>query len=395
MVIKYIPRLLEKPLLSIAKQFPVIVLTGPRQTGKSTLLKKVFPKYNYVSLDNLAQRTEARRDPSLFLENIGAPVIIDEIQYAPDLLSYIKMTVDADRGKNGQFILTGSQMFPLMAGVSESLAGRVALFELLGLSWEELAHVKRDSVVQCFKQIYQGFYPYLCTHENVSLNEYYGGYLTTYLERDIRQIRSVHDTSMFHIFLQMLATRAGNLLNLAEISKECGISHATARNWLSLLETTRVVYLLRPYFRNMSKRLVKSPKLYFTDTGLLAHILKYQDAQTLATGPMAGAFFENMVVIEMLKRKFNHRRLYEMYFYRDSNKNEVDLLLDLGQQRFALAEIKMTKNPRPDMAQVFSRLPKELETAERYVLSFSEDKINLSKDVKAIPWWEFIAGHDY
>jgi len=378
---------MEKPLLAAAKQFPVIALTGPRQTGKSTLLKKIFPNHKYVTLDNPIQRAAAQQDAAMFLESIGAPVIIDEVQYAPNILPYIKMAVDADRSKNGRFLLTGSQIFPLMAGISESLAGRVALFELLGFAWEELAGAKKNSVPQCFKQIYKGFYPDPCVH-NVSVQDYYGGYLSTYLERDIRQIKSVHDNAVFQSFLQLLATRAGGLLNLSEISKECGISHTTARNWLSLLESTRIVYLLKPYFRNMTKRVVKAPKLYFTDTGLLAYLLKYQDAATLAAGPMAGAFFENMVIMEALKRKFNHRRIYELYFYRDSNKNEVDLMLDMG-QRFVLAEIKLSKSPRPDMAQTFSRLPEEFASSQSYVLSFCEDEIGLAKNVKAMPWWKF------
>lgn len=388
MAISYISRAIEKPIIKAAGQFPVIVLTGPRQTGKSTLLKTLFPRYAYVTLDNPSHRAAARQDPALFLENLGAPVIIDEIQYAPGLLPYIKMAVDAERSKKGRYILTGSQIFPLMAGISESLAGRAALFELLGFSYEELKPSPAETAKDCFKRIYKGFYPDPCVHK-IPPQEYYASYLSTYLERDIRQIKSVHDISMFQSFLQLLAARAGALLNLSEISKECGISQPTARSWLSLLESTRIVYLLKPYFRNITKRVVKTPKLYFTDTGLLAHLLKYPDAGTLMAGPMAGAFFENLVIVEVLKKKFNRRRLFEPYFYRDSNKKEVDLVLDLG-QRFIMAEIKMGMRLRPELANTFRALPAPFNSAESCVVSFAKENLALTSNVRAMEWKAFV-----
>ena len=388
MSIAYVSRAIEKPIIKAAGQFPVIVVTGPRQTGKSTLLKALFPRYSYVTLDNPTHRAAAVSDPAMFMENLGTPVIIDEIQYAPGLLPYIKMAVDGNRAKKGRYILTGSQIFPLMAGISESLAGRAALFELLGFSYEELNLAAAESPKDCFKRIYKGFYPDPCVHK-IPPQEYYAGYLSTYLERDIRQIKSVHDISTFQAFLQLLAARTGGLLNLSEISKECGISQPTARNWLSLLESTRIVYLLKPYFRNITKRVVKTPKLYFTDTGLLAYLLKYQDAATLLAGPMAGAFFENLVVVEVLKKKFNHRRLFEPYFYRDTNKNEVDLVLDLG-QRFIIAEIKMSMNLRPELAKTFRALPAPFNTTESYVVSFARENLALAENVRALAWEKFV-----
>ncbi len=304
------------------------------------------------------------------------------------ILSYIEIAVDNNRDKQGQFILTGSQIFPLMAGISESLAGRAALFELLGFSWEELENKPSDAVKACFQQIYTGFYPDPCVHK-APIQEYYGSYLSTYLERDIRQIKSVHDLALFQAFMRLLAARAGSLLNLSEVAKECGITQPTARNWLSLLESTRIVYLLRPYFRNITKRVVKTPKLYFTDTGLLAYLLKYQDPATLLAGPMAGAFFENMAIIEVLKQKFNHRLLFEPYFYRDSNKNEIDLVLDMG-QKLVLVEIKMSKHLRPDHFRIFSKLPESLRASEAYVLSFTKEKIPLAKNILAFHWKDFV-----
>ncbi len=384
MSMKYLSREIEPLIKRAAGQFPVLVLTGPRQTGKSTLLKKLFPGHRYVSLDDLQLRAAARRDPALFIASNPTPVIIDEIQYAPVLLSHIKISVDSANGAKGQFMLTGSQMFPLMAGVSESLAGRAALFELLGFSWKELKPVPKTPR-DCFAAVLRGFYPVPALRK-VDLRQYYSGYTATYLERDIRQIQSVQDMSVFQTFLQLLAARAGALLNLTEVSKECGITLLTARRWLSLLENTRIIYLLRPYARNITKRLVKSPKLYFTDTGLLAYLLRYPDFETLMAGPQAGAFFENMIVAEALKRKFNRGLLYELYFYRDSNGNEADLVFDFG-RRQVFAEIKASKNPSEKFAGFSKHIPLNGQTA--YLLSFYEKELFLSKSVKAVPWWAF------
>ncbi|HOX23535.1 MAG TPA: ATP-binding protein [Elusimicrobiales bacterium] len=381
---KYIHRAIEKRIKRIAKQFPAIAITGPRQTGKSTLLKTLFPKHAYITLDDPEVRLSAKRDPGLFVENLNLPVILDEIQYAPELLPYIKIIIDRDRSKNGRFLLTGSQMFPLMAGLSESLAGRIALFELLGFTWGELPSIPKTAK-ECYARMSRGFYPVPAV-QRVETQAYYASYITTYLERDIRQIQNVPDIATFQSFLQLLAARAGQLLNLAEVAKECGISPQTAKRWLSLLETTRIVYMLRPYFRNMTKRLVKTPKLYFTDTGLLAYLLKYPSAETIMAGPQSGAFFENMVIIEALKQKFNYGLQYEMYFYQDSNRNETDLLLDFG-QRFVLVEIKSTKNITSKLADFVRHVP--FKDRPAYVVSFSEHELGLTRDVKAIPWQNF------
>ncbi len=380
----YLPRAIEKRILSAARHFPVIVLTGPRQSGKSTLLSRLFKDYAYVSLDDPARTSMAKKDPRLFLEDLGPRVLIDEIQYAPELLPYIKIAADKSRQKPGMFILTGSQIFPLMAGLSESLAGRAALFELLGFSWEELPPFD-SGTGELFRRLFKGFYPKPAAH-GAPPQDYYSSYLRTYLERDIRQIKAVHDLSLFQSFLELLAARAGSILNLSEVAKDCGVSQPNARHWLSLLESTRIVYLLRPYFRNLSKRVVKRPKIYFTDTGLLAHLLKYQDAKTLSAGPMAGAFFENMAVIELLKQKFNHGRPYELYFLRDSNGNEADAILDWG-ARIDVLEFKLSRTLRPDLAKPLERLGTPLKNWEGYVLSQADEEVSLSSKIKARPWW--------
>ncbi|MFH1846991.1 MAG: ATP-binding protein [Candidatus Omnitrophota bacterium] len=385
---KYVHRAIEKTFLARAKEFPVLILTGPRQTGKSTMLKKIFPSYQYVSFDDPLTKDLAIKDPKLFLENHKKPLIIDEVQYVPEILSYLKIEVDKDRSENGVYILTGSQIFNLMSGISESLAGRAALYELLGISLEELLakDTKSHTFQNCFEYIYKGFFPETCIH-NVDLNSFYGSYIQTYLERDIRQIRSVHDLRLFQQFLELLAARCGALLNLSEISKECGISHTTAQNWISLLESTRIVYLLRPYYKNISKRVIKSPKLYFTDTGLLAYILKYPNAKTLQAGPMAGHIFENMMVMEVLKYKFNNNERYEMYFYRDSNYNEIDLVLDFGYTVKTL-EFKLTKSLRGEHWKTLLQMKDVLRSDKSYIISLMKEDLVLAENISNKPWWK-------
>lgn len=386
---EYIPRTLGPLLERAAAQFPVVVLTGPRQAGKSTLLVKTFPRHHYATLDDPAVRALASRDPLLFLESLGDAAIIDEIQYAPELLPHLKLAVDKDRRRAGRFVLTGSQVFPVMAAVSESLAGRAALFELLGFSWEELGDAPR-SARATFERVLGGFYPDPAAH-GTDPRVFYASYLQTYLERDLRQIRTVHDLSQFQSFLELLAARAGSLVNLSEIGKEAGVSQTTARQWLSILETSRIVYLLRPYHRNVSKRVIKSPKLYFTDTGLLAYLLKYRDAETLLAGPMAGAFFETMVIVECLKRKLHHHLPIDLYFLRDSHGNEIDLVVDQV-PRATLAEIKLSKTHRPEHARAFAALAGSFPGADACVLSLVDDELALERGVSSRPWWRFSPG---
>jgi predicted AAA+ superfamily ATPase len=385
----YVPRQIEKRLKRSASQFPVLVLTGPRQSGKSTLLQKTFPRHRYGTLDDPFQRDLAIKDPLSFLENLGEPAVIDEIQYVPGLLPYLKMAVDRDRSKNGRFLLTGSQVFPLMAGIGESLAGRAVLHELLGFSCVELGdRVRAASSAACFELLFRGFFPEPAVH-GVEANDFYRSYLQTYLERDIRQIRTVHDLHLFQNFLELLAARAGGILKLSEVAKECGISHTTAGKWLSLLETTRLIYLLRPYARNLSKRVVKSPKLYFTDTGLLAFLLKYPDARTLLAGPAAGAIFENFILIEILKYKFNSGGLFEPYFYRDSNQNEIDLVLDFGRS-LKFLEIKLARTLRREFFASLRRTAGVFDSGKSYLVTMSPEPIE-HDGVSARNWREIAA----
>jgi predicted AAA+ superfamily ATPase len=389
----YISRDLEKEMKKITSQFPVALLTGPRQTGKSTMLAHLFPRYSYVTFDDSSQRLSAKNDPAAFVGSLRLPVIIDEVQYVPEILPFIKIHVDKNR-KNGVFILTGSQVFNVMAGVSESLAGRAALFELFPFSFKELERkgntdLEPRDISGCFKQILRGFYPVPNT-EKTDIKAFYGAYLSLYIERDVRQIQNIKDISAFEGFLQILAGRAGNLLNIADVAQNCGLSQATCKTWLSILENSRIIYLLRPWFRNTAKRLIKSPKIYFADTGLLTYLLKYPDAQTLQAGPAMGSIFENMIIMEFLKKKINKRLNSDLYFYRDSNGVEVDLVIDEGLS-FSLYEIKASKTLRPDMTRslklvdgVFGKSAK----IKKYLLSFHENRLPLDGKVTALPWWE-------
>lgn len=385
---RYVHRAIEEELKKAEKEFPVIILTGARQTGKSTVLQKTFTGHHYVTLDDPLARRLAHEDPKFFLSR-SDKMIIDEIQYLPELLPYIKMAVDTHRRHNGRFILTGSQYFPLMAGISESLAGRAALYQLLGFSIEETPGLRKlNNPRSVFMALFRGFFPEIVVH-GVDRDRFYASYLQTYLERDIRQITSVHDLRVFQNFLELLAGRAGSLLNLNEICKECGISFSSSRRWLSLLESTNIIYLLRSYTRNISKRLLKSPKIYFSDTGLLSYLLRYQDAMTMQNGPQAGAFFENLIIGEILKYKFNHNMNFELYFYRDSNYNEIDVILDFGTY-IKLIEIKTTATALDKHLSSLKKIIRSFKNAQGYLVNFSDHREMVAKDITVVPWMHII-----
>jgi hypothetical protein len=383
---KYVNRTIEPTIQTAIHQFPAVALTGPRQAGKSTLLQHLYPNYTYYTFDDPVLRQQAKDDPGLFLENLNIPAILDEIQYAPEILPYIKISVDRNRDKRGQYLFTGSQVFHLMAGLTETLAGRVALFELLPFSFSELGVKEVLPLKTLFEYLYSGFYPDPCIH-GVNPRLYYGSYFQTYLERDIRQITSVQDLSQFQRFVELLAARAGSVLNISEVARDCGISHTTAHKWLSLLENSRIIYLLKPYFGNIGKRIVKSPRLYFTDTGLLAYLLKYPDPSTFFSGPAAGNIFENFIIAEFLKDKFNRNGLYELYYYRDSNKNEVDLVIEEAQQTHAV-EIKMRQNIRKEDARFLDKLEIKGKTLTRWLITCFSHEIMISEKTKNLPWWK-------
>jgi len=388
----YFHRDLEHQLVKALEQFPAVLVTGPRQAGKSTLLRHTLKHYRYVSLDDPIERAEARQDPKLFLSLRPAPLIIDEIQYAPELFSYLKLAIDADRHRYGQYVLTGSQTFQLMEGVSESLAGRVAIFELFPLSWGEIEQIPKQAGRRyddraVVDQIVRGFYPEFFRTPNLSWETWYSSYLATYLERDLRNLKAIHNLDLFQSFMGLAATRAGGLLNLAEIGKECGVSATTAREWLSLLQATYVVHLLRPYYRNHSKRLVKAPKLYFVDTGLLCHLLGIDTADRLLKSAARGHIFENMVVMEIVKGLGRSKQRQQLYFYRTHKGHEVDLLYESA-ERLEAYEIKFSKTVTSGMASSLVHFKHDHPEATCKLLSLAEEERPLAPGISAIHWSE-------
>ena len=322
-----IERDITEKLYYLATKFPVVTLTGARQCGKSTLLKSCFPAYRYVTLEDLDMRRQAIEDPRGFLSNFGIKTIIDEAQYAPDLFSYIQTKVDAEN-ETGIYFLSGSQNFLLMQSITQSLAGRTALLKLAPFSIQELKRASRLPA-SLNDWLFTGGYPRIYD-KTIDPTDYYPNYIQTYIERDVRLLRQINKLSQFVRFLKLCAARVGKLLNVNSLAIECGITVPTVNAWLSVLETGNILFFLKPYYKNFNKRLIKSPKLYFYDTGLVASLLGLENTMQLSTHYLRGELFENMVVVEYMKRKFAQGKEPQIYFWRDSNQNEVDLLIESG-----------------------------------------------------------------
>lgn len=318
------PRLPRSALDRLALGFPVLALTGPRQSGKTTLAKASFPEKPYVSLENLDAREFARQDPKRFLARFPEGAILDEVQRCPALLSWLQGLVDA-RPVMGQFVLTGSAQFDLLAGMSQSLAGRVGRVELLPLSLHEMQRAGLSTTLD--RLLLNGGYPAIYQRA-LAATDWFPNYVATYVERDVRQMIAVRNLAQFQRFMRMCAARSGQLLNLAALGADCGISAVTAREWLSVLEASYLVARLPPYFQNFGKRLVKSPKLYFLDVGLMAWLLGIRDEASLATHAARGALFETWVISELIKQRFNAGQSADLYFWRDSAGNEIDVVFE-------------------------------------------------------------------
>ncbi|OGX39383.1 MAG: AAA family ATPase [Omnitrophica WOR_2 bacterium RIFCSPHIGHO2_02_FULL_50_17] len=324
-----IKRIVEQYLLRLAKQYPVITMTGPRQSGKTTLCRAAFPHKRYISLENLDSRRMAVKDPRRFLADLTEGAVLDEIQRAPGLLSYIQGIVD-ERKEEGMFILAGSQQFELMDSITQSLAGRTALLKLLPFSYAEVYGAGRKKP-DLNTVLFTGFYPRIFD-KRLNPTEALAFYATTYIERDVRSLIRVQDLSRFETFLKICASQTGQILNLSHLSNECGIAVNTVKSWLSVLEASYIIFLLKPHHKNFRKRLIRSPKLYFVDVGLAAFLLDIQDAGHLKNHPLRGALFETFIVTEMLKERFNHVQTNNMYYFRDNVGNEVDVLMDMGSE---------------------------------------------------------------
>jgi predicted AAA+ superfamily ATPase len=337
-------RTLTQKIKNLATLFPVVGILGPRQSGKTTLVRELFSHLPYLNLEDVNQRYLAQNDPAAFLDKYTAGAVLDEIHHVPSLFSCIQTIVDAHQ-LPGQFILTGSQNFSLSASLSQTLAGRIALLTLLPFSIEELQAAERP-VKEYEALIFQGGYPSLYKRP-IHPTDWYPNYIKTYVERDIRQIKNITNLNRFQIFLKLCSGRIGQVLNLTSLANECSISHTTARQWISILETSYIVYLLSPYYKNFNKRLIKMPKLYFYDTGLACSLLGIDDKKQLETHHSRGPLFENLIVTELLKFRFNQGQQPNLYFWRDKTGHEIDCIYEHSDTLVPI-EIKSSKSLSSD-----------------------------------------------
>lgn len=401
----YIYRHIEETVTKISKMFGAVLITGPRQVGKTTLLKKMMKNITYATLDDPIMLSSAKEQSGTFFKDNPPPIFVDEIQYAPNLFPYIKMIIDSEH-KKGQFYLSGSQLFVMMKNVTESLAGRLGIIELLGLSLREITGVKYNepfiptdeyfaarrndlqeiSYKDIWNVIYKGSMPQMYAESDVDWTFFYGSYVKTYVERDVRDLTQVGDESKFIKFMTVVAASTGQLLNLALVARDVNISAPTAERWLSILQTSRIVYLLQPYHNNLTKRAVKTPKVYFLDTGLAAYLTKWNTPEVLQNGAMARAFFETFVIAEVIKSYLNKGRDLSLYFYRDKDMNEIDLLI---LQNGTLYPIEIKKHADPSMKDIsaFRVLDKisNIKRGKGGVVCMYDNLITLSNEDMVIP----------
>ena len=397
----YIQRHAKQTLMKMLSQFKVVLVTGPRQVGKTTLLQNELKNFEYVTLDDMAELEQARSDPALFFKNHSLPVVIDEVQYAPELFRYIKFLVDKSDAK-GQICLTGSQTYSLMQNVSESLAGRIGILELQGLSLREKQKVnffepfvpdsdyiqnRLENLVQyndIWNDIFYGSMPEM-TNKEIDWNFFYRSYVKSYIERDVRNLMNIKDESLFYKFMVALAARTGCLFNAADIANSTGVSLKTIQNWISVLEASGIIFFLRPYENNILKRTVKTPKIYFNDTGLVCYLVGWDNPKVAQNGAMAGELFETFVISEIAKTYFNSGAdLRSLFFYRDSNQKEIDLLISKNGSLFPV-EIKKSAQVSISMAKNFPavKLLNEIQTGT--ILCQCDKKMFLSETVQALP----------
>jgi predicted AAA+ superfamily ATPase len=398
----FIPRRLGTVIQKAVSEFPAVVLVGPRQSGKTTLLRKLFnDNYQIISLEPPDVRVAARSDPRGFLNLYPAPVVLDEIQYVPELLPYIKEKIDQDRGRTGQYVLTGSQNLLLMSQVTESLAGRAAVLKLMPFTRREIAglpakdfpwdgkpgsHLPAQTSLELWGQILRGSYPEIVSHPERDARLWQASYVQTYLERDVRNLRNLGDLTQFQVFLRALAARSAQILNLSELARDVGVAVNTAKDWVSILEASFQIFILRPYYANIGKRLIKSPKVYFVDTGLLCYLVGLRDAEHAAAGPMGGAIFENLVISDLFKTYLHRGEEPPLYYWRTVAGSEVDVIIET-QSGLIPIEIKLSETPRLEMAKdihVFRRDLKE-RALPGYVVHPGSVILPLGQDVTALP----------
>ena len=402
---KYYRRSIEQVINEYKEQFPILLLTGPRQVGKSTLFKELFrAEYKYFSLDDPILKEQIVNDPRLFLKNNPEKLIIDEVQYAPSIFPYLKMKVDENR-EDGMYLMTGSQAFVLMKNVSETLAGRVGILELQGISLREQFDIefnrpfipndeyiaerekKITEYTNLWQRIHRGYMPELIFNDRKKWEFFYSSYVQTYIERDVRDLINISDESKFLKFMISLASRSGELLNYGAVANEIGVSNETVKRWVSVLRTSRIIYLLEPYYNNHLKRVIKTPKIYFMDVGLLAYLTKWPTPETLANGAKAGNIFETFVVSEIIKSYLNAGIINPpIYFYRDKDKKEIDLIIEEAEKIYPI-EIKMSASPNKEMAKNFSVLKRKIdkEIGTGIIICQYDNKVYLSEDILVLP----------
>jgi len=376
-----ITRLIEQKLLKMATKFPVIAITGPRQSGKTTLCKKIFKGYTYVSLENPDLKHFAESDPKGFMEEYNNKVIIDEVQNVPELFSYMQGVVD-ETSQTGQFILTGSQNFLLLEKITQSLAGRVYLYHLLPFSYIEINPQYKPSLLSA---IFKGGYPRIFD-KKIDPVDFFPSYVQTYLERDVRSILNVKDITLFSSFLKICAGRIGQLFNSSSISNELGIDHKTVKRWLTLLEASFVLFRLQPWHTNFNKRLVKSPKIYFYDTGLACYLLGLRKQEEIKTHFANGLLFENYIITEYVKNTWNQGNSLSSFFWRDSKGKEIDLLIEKGKQ-LKIVEIKSAKTISPNFfkgVEYFEKIASEY-SIQKYIV-YGGDEMRKQFNTQILPW---------
>lgn len=378
-----IPRHATPRLLELAKYYPIVAITGPRQSGKTTLARAAFPGKPYTSLEDPDTRALATHDPRGFLAQYPDGAIIDEVQRVPEIFSYLQTRVDGEQ-RMGLFVLTGSQQFGLMDGIAQSLAGRVGLLHLLPFTWDEIATQTEDRLEDW---LWRGAYPPLYDRA-IPPHIWFANYLSTYVERDVRRLLQVRDLDTFHRFVLMCAARTGQLLNLSALAADCGITHNTAHAWLSVLEASYLVLRLAPFHRNFGKRLTKTPKLYFLDTGFAAWLAGVRGAGELTIGSLRGPLFETWVVSEFTKRRRNALLAEELHFWRDSAGNEVDLLITRGEDIVAAVECKSGRTVAEDWFAPLSRFA-ELSGTPRRLLIYGGDT-DQPRSAAAVFGWRHI-----
>lgn len=404
----YISRTMENVVERLTKEYPALLITGPRQVGKTTMLMKLMEEEGrnraYITLDDLNERNIAKTDPAMFFQLHPPPILIDEVQYAPELFIYIKIHIDKNHNA-GDFWLTGSQLFKLMEGVQESLAGRVALLHMSPLSQEEIyptgfavpfsvnleqlvkkqASVSPVSTPEIYERIFCGGMPALISKQYTDRALFYSSYISTYLNRDVRDLSGNIDSLKFMNFITATAARAGQLVNYKSIAEDSGIDQVTAKNWLGILETLGIVFLLHPFSNNVLKRTIKTPKLYFYDTGLACYLTRWSSAETAMSGAMSGALLENYVVSEVIKSYQNVGKEPFLYYYRDKDMKEIDLLIE-GNGKLNPIEIKKTATPDRRMTSAFSIIDKSpLEKGMGAVLCMTEKVGALDGDTLIVP----------